>query len=390
MTSPITNATAIKHKAIWHGLQVALILALVMGFGRFAYTALYPYMVADGVLTVAQGSIVASANYLGYLVGALFAVSIKADKSPLFAVVALLGTCACLGLMSVLSGEMGVFWLMAVRFLAGAFSAIGIVSASMWLLAKQKHTTATPLMYAGVGFGIALSSELVVWGVGAGFGSSFLWGVLAILALVLSLMVVRGLFFEHHHDKPQTVSSPAIKPKLTANALIILYGLAGFGYIITATYLPLLVNLALPDVNVGHIWAVFGLSAVPSCFVWHDIHVRFGTRWALTANLLTQVVGVMLSIIMPNMVGYLMSALLVGGAFMGTVTIVMPVAQAIKSGVNHGKNLIALATLAYSIGQIIAPLIAGGLYQLSQSFIPALGIATFALLMGAIIAYQKA
>ena len=116
------------------------------------------------------------------------------------------------------------------------------------------------------------------------------------------------IIYSKNQGGTQTATPFIINPKLSANALILLYGLAGFGYIITATYLPLLVSLALPDVDVGHIWAVFGLSAVPSCFVWHDIHVRFGTRWALTANLLTQVIGVMLPIMMPNVVGYLISA----------------------------------------------------------------------------------
>lgn len=148
-----------KSSAIKNGLEAALILALVMGFGRFAYTALYPYMVTDDVLSVAQGGVAASANYVGYLVGALFAVRIKADKSNLFTLIALIGTSVCLGLMLMLSGAL---WLGGVRFLAGVFSALGIVSASMWLLAKQKHTGTTPLMYAGVGLGIALSSELVV------------------------------------------------------------------------------------------------------------------------------------------------------------------------------------------------------------------------------------
>lgn len=148
-----------KSSAIKNGLEAALILALVMGFGRFAYTALYPYMVTDGMLSVTQGSVAASANYVGYLVGALFAVRIKADKSSVFTLIALIGTSVCLGLMSMISGAL---WLGGVRFLAGVFSALGIVSASMWLLAKQKNTGTTPLMYAGVGLGIALSSELVV------------------------------------------------------------------------------------------------------------------------------------------------------------------------------------------------------------------------------------
>lgn len=374
-----------KSSTLKNGLESALILALVMGFGRFAYTALYPYMVTDDVLSVAQGSVVASANYVGYLVGALLAVRIKADKSNVFALIALIGTSVCLALMSVLSGAL---WVGAVRFLAGVFSALGIVSASMWLLAKQKHTTATPLMYAGVGFGIALSSELVVWGVGAGVNSSGLWLWLSVLASVLSLLVLHGLFLQKPTGNPQASNALIITPKLTANALIALYGLAGFGYIITATYLPLLINMVLPDVNVGHVWAVFGLSAVPSCFVWHMIHVRMGTRVALIANFTAQIIGVMFPIIMPNMAGYLMSALLVGGAFMGTVTIVMPVAQMIAK--NTGKNLIALATLSYSIGQIVGPLVAGGLYGITQSFTPALGLATVALILGAVICHQRA
>lgn len=374
-----------KSLAIKNGLESALILALVMGFGRFAYTALYPYMVTDGVLSVAQGSVVASANYVGYLVGALLAVRIKADKSNVFALIALFGTSVCLGLMSVLSGAV---WLGGVRFLAGVFSALGIVSASMWLLAKQKHTGITPLMYAGVGLGIALSSQLVVWGVNTGFDSSGLWRWLGVLAVVLSLLVLHGLFFQKSTGNPQSNNAFIATPKLTANALIMLYGLAGFGYIITATYLPLLVKMVLPEVNVGHIWAVFGLSAVPSCFVWHTVHVRFGTRVALIANFTTQIIGVMFPIVMPNMAGYLMSALLVGGAFMGTVTIVMPVAQMIAK--DSGKNLIALATLSYSIGQIVGPLVAGGLYGATQSFAPALGLATVALMLGAVICHKRA
>lgn len=35
-----------------NGLEAALMLAVVMGFGRFAYTALYPYMVNEQILGI--------------------------------------------------------------------------------------------------------------------------------------------------------------------------------------------------------------------------------------------------------------------------------------------------------------------------------------------------
>ena len=51
-------------------IAAAVILAIGMGFGRFAFTAIYPHMVTEGVLSLRDGSLAASANYAGYLLGA--------------------------------------------------------------------------------------------------------------------------------------------------------------------------------------------------------------------------------------------------------------------------------------------------------------------------------
>ncbi|MDE2300240.1 MAG: YbfB/YjiJ family MFS transporter, partial [Burkholderiales bacterium] len=42
-----------------------------MGIGRFAFTPLLPMMLHDGVIDLRSASWLASANYLGYLAGAL-------------------------------------------------------------------------------------------------------------------------------------------------------------------------------------------------------------------------------------------------------------------------------------------------------------------------------
>ncbi|MEP7068945.1 MAG: YbfB/YjiJ family MFS transporter, partial [Usitatibacter sp.] len=52
-------------------------LAAAMGVGRFAFTPILPMMQAEGSLEVAQGGWLASANYLGYLVGGLTAIRIS-------------------------------------------------------------------------------------------------------------------------------------------------------------------------------------------------------------------------------------------------------------------------------------------------------------------------
>src|SRR4051812_29092118 len=48
-------------------------LAVAMGIGRFAFTPILPMMRDDAGLSVAAGGWLASANYLGYLLGALWA-----------------------------------------------------------------------------------------------------------------------------------------------------------------------------------------------------------------------------------------------------------------------------------------------------------------------------
>ena len=48
-----------------------LSLAVAMGIGRFAFTPLLPMMLHDGVIDLSAASWLATANYLGYWLGAM-------------------------------------------------------------------------------------------------------------------------------------------------------------------------------------------------------------------------------------------------------------------------------------------------------------------------------
>lgn len=366
-----------------NGLEAALMLAVVMGFGRFAYTALYPYMVNEQILGIEQGSWAAAANYLGYLIGAIWTIRIKLNQAHQWALVALLGTAITLGALYLTS--LGVL-IISIRLLAGVFSAVGIVATSMWLLGQRQKLNAAPIMYAGVGLGIAASAQLVAV-MSERWLSPQIWLMLALMALAVTALVIHGLFFEQSQDSPVSASIAATNSRLDAQALPVLYGLAGFGYIITATYLPLLITLAVASADIEFVWTAFGLSVIPSCFIWYQISRRLGTRMALVLNMLMQAIGVILPVALPYAMGYMLSALLVGGGFMGTVTLVMPIAKQLTT--KTGKNLIAIATVAYSIGQILGPIVSAQLYRWTQGFEMSLVLAMIALLMGAMIAWQK-
>ena len=143
-----------------------LSLAAAMGIGRFAFTPLLPMMLSDGVIDLPSASWLASANYLGYLVGALlctFQPWIWKHLRFLPAVAASSWVRAGLVATTLLTLGMALhlpaLWPL-LRFAAGVASALVFVYTSGWCLAQLARLGAPALggiMYAGPGAGIALS-----------------------------------------------------------------------------------------------------------------------------------------------------------------------------------------------------------------------------------------
>ncbi|HVR54300.1 MAG TPA: YbfB/YjiJ family MFS transporter, partial [Pseudorhodoferax sp.] len=382
--SPVRRAAlAALLRALRPSLEAALILAVGMGVSRFAFTAVYPQMVREGLLSLPHAGLAASANYGGYLLGALAAMRARPQHALRVCLASAAGSIACLAALGLLENAAGII---AVRALAGAFSALAMVAAALWLFEHRRQLHGAPVLFGGVGLGIALSSELLVLAQAMQLHSHGLWLVLALACTLLSLAAVPGMA-RGGVAAPTTDAGPAQAPAagqaqaVQATPLLAVYGMAGFGYIITATYLPLLVQQALPALAPAHVWALFGLGAIPSCFLWHRLHARLGTRGALAANLAVQALGVAMPLLSASPLGYLLSAVLVGATFMGTVTIALPAAR--LAGAATGRPLVARMTVVYSLGQIAGPLAASALYAQSHSFSGALAAATAVLVAAA-------
>lgn len=371
--------------ALGPALAASLILAIGMGFGRFAFTGLYPVMVNDGFLTVHGGTLAASANYAGYLLGALLVSKAKPAHARGLCLWATVGSILCMALLGVLNAATVII---LVRGLAGLCSAVSMVAASLWLLQHMGHGHGAPILYAGVGVGIVLSAELIALGHHAGFASPALWLVLAGASLVLAIAASPALGLQPEPApasgaRPEARAAGRGTPLAQALRLIALYGLAGFGYIVTATYLPLFIKDALGPVDPIHVWAVFGFGAVPSCFFWHWLQVRAGTRRSLTLNLVVQGIGVVLPVFSQSAISYLLSAFLVGGTFVGTVTIAMPAARRVAHAVRF--SMLAVMTAVYGVGQIVGPLVANAILASTHSFSGSLLAAGGALVVAAVL-----
>src|SRR5258706_12897178 len=138
-------------------------LAVAMGIGRFAFTPILPMMLEDAVvsaagggLTVAGGGWLASANYLGYLAGALWAgaASVRAAVAIRAGLVAI----ALSTLAMALDAGFGAWALL--RFAAGVASAWVLVHTSSWCLERLiplGRPILAGVLFAGVGTGVALA-----------------------------------------------------------------------------------------------------------------------------------------------------------------------------------------------------------------------------------------
>ena len=330
----------------------ALSLAVAMGIGRFAFTPVLPLMIRHGQLDLVAGGWIAAANYLGYLAGALTARKLPGRATQL----ALLGLVLTVVLTAAMAWPGAWLW-GTWRFLAGMASAWVFVATAVWCLGALGQAgipQAASLVYAGVGAGIALAG-LHGWAAGvANVTASALWLQLALLALVLSLPVVFVLRqISTSTLAPAAPAAPGAAPGVSWG-LIFCYGVMGFGYILPATFLPVLARNVVDDpASFGLAWPVFGGIAAVSTIVagrWLQRRPHIEV-WAVCQALMG--VGTLLPSLCTHGFVILLSALLVGGTFMIVTLAGVQVARARTQG--DPRNAVGRMTAAFAIGQIAGP-----------------------------------
>lgn len=335
-----------------------LALAVAMGIGRFAFTPVLPMMLQDGRLTIAGGGLLASANYLGYLIGALsaMAVRIRADR-------AIRGGLLAIGLTTLaMSLPMGFATWALLRLLAGIASAWVLISVSAWCfeaLAGYHRPVLNSMVFAGVGTGIAMAGMLCIALIYYGANSSHAWGMLGALAMAVTVVIWKVFTppAESGAARPST-SVAHVRWNAQSVRLICCYGVFGFGYIIPATFLPVMAKRALQNSTLfGWSWPVFGLAAVLSTLAVAPLIRRLGTRRLWMICQCVMAAGVALPALWPHVAAVFTAALCVGGTFMVITLVAMQEAKQ-AAGV-HATVLMAAMTSAFAAGQIIGPLTVG-------------------------------
>ena len=384
-------------------ITCALALATAMGIGRFAFTPLLPMMLADGVVDLPGASWLASANYLGYLVGALLCTFQPLIWSRLKTLPPVLSTTWLRGgLVATCILTLGMAlhvpalwpWL---RFAAGVASAFVFVFTSGWCLARLAERNASNLgglMFTGPGAGIAISGVLASGMVALQWKAAAGWLIFGVLACVLTAITWRTFGLKLATPAPVKTESAA----LTANTttiftsrwhmiwLAIAYGLDGLGYIITATFLPVIARQAMPgSAWLDLFWPLFGLAVIAGALISTRISLKGDLRYILAASYLMQAVGVIITVWLPTPLGFALGSLLLGLPFTAITFFAMQEVRRLKP--HSVASYTGLITAVYGLGQIVGPPLAAWLLSRSatvgQGFNLALEIAASSLVLGA-------
>jgi predicted MFS family arabinose efflux permease len=333
------------------------VLAVVMGFGRFAYTPLLAVMRHDAGLTVALSGVLASANLAGYLCGALAATQ-RAMRTRRY-----LALCVASIVVVATTAAMALpqEWWIPARFVTGVASGIAFVlTVSLFLdrSIRVARAGAIAIVFSGVGLGIALAGSLVPLFASIG-GSRVAWlGVatasLAILAIALPQIDDEPIATA---DTPATVVARENTRSGAFAWLCVAYGIEGFAYIIPATFLVTMVDAAPGLARFsGFAWVVVGLVAAPAATMWAWIGRRIGKDAAFVAALTVQALGLLATIAIPGIVGALLLAATLGSTFVGITSLASALGREMRP---HATGVaIGILTVTYGIGQILGPLVA--------------------------------
>ena len=397
----ITNEAAIA----WIGLYC---LAVVMGYGRFLFTATLPDIMTQLSLSTAIAGWMASINYIGYFIGALIAMFVPQRLTwqmlMFWTIVSVITT------MLLVVPEMSLNLWYVIRLLSGIASGVAMILSSSLVIqsfSNERRSVLSALHYAGIGVGISLSAVLTWWLLVLGYHFDIIWLVAGVSSLPLLWLLyglrpvgiaadTSGEVGQEHsqHNSAQLSISQAYTNFKRAlyeaivghtKAILLLsasYVLAGFGYITSATFLPVMAAQRLTTQNYAGllIWLLVGIFAMLSNPLWGALAKRIGEIKTLMGLTLLQAFGMFLPLWFEGALGLYANAVILGLTFVGMVSMTLTIIKNINPA--YSNLLIGLATLAYALGQFIGPLVTVALAGQDDNFNAGLLVAAIGLMIG--------
>ena len=358
-------------------------LTIAVGIGRFSYTPILPYMISELSLTTTEAGLIASSNYLGYLLGSLIPIFLQFPKNIrsifIYSIFISIISLFAMGLTNTFE----VFIL--IRFIHGIFSAFVLILGTSLIVShvqKKGKIFLGTAHFSGVGLGMALSAIVVSYLGFLNFTWDELWFSIGILAIMLSFQIIKFTPIQKAEVKYNLKSKN--KTSLGFSLITISYGLYGFGYVAFGTFISTMSRLTPGlEKTEPYVWFVVGVTGIPSVFFWNWFGSKIGNDIGLFLANLILGLGVLFSVLINNEFGIFISCILFGLSFVPITSMCLLEGQKRFSGSFIVST--AILTFSFSIGQMIGPYLSGLLTDYYGSFFFSMIISGIILIFGSFL-----
>ncbi|SHG89040.1 YbfB/YjiJ family MFS transporter [Pollutimonas bauzanensis] len=362
--------------------------AVSVGFARFGYALILPAMKTDLHLNYAQAGWLNTANSLGYLLGAVLAIYFVARLGNR----ALFVWGIALTTLSLLANGMthDFQWLTLFRFLAGLGAAGTFICGGV--LSGVLGARAIVIFFSGGGIGMLLSGAALPWLFSLTGAAAWPVAWLAIGAICVPLAIAAALAARAIAE-PSVPGTQASWPWRHCAAEFIAYFFFGLGYIAYMTFMIAWVNRHIGEsahlaAATSVMWIILGAMTLAAPLLWRRLFSGRRDGRPMGLALLVLALGAALPLLLPNLAGIWLSAMLVGGSVFMVPSAVTGFVKANLPAPAWGGAL-AVATSLFAIGQTIGPVACGWISDLTGSLSSGLAASAAVLFLAALLALQQ-
>lgn len=367
-----------------------------LGLARFAFGMVLPDMQLNLGMNATQAGIVGSANFMGYFLGLFVVGRWYAHYGPMRLISRALWTQGIAMVLMALSSHylvVALFFVVAGFF--GALANIGIMTHIAQSVPSSIKGRATGIVVAGIGFAVILSGIVtpsvavfvqnpwrISWAVFALF--VIFAGIVSFLKITPKAIIASDNSKIHDTLNLQTILKTCAFWQ--TGILFFIFGLCAIMFM--TFFVAALEESWQVDVGIsGIFWAILGVSSLFSGPLFGMASDRFGRHFTLGVLFGLQGLAHLLIALHVPFWGVFLSA-----AIFGLSTWAVPSIMATLSselfGSNHTARILALVTLFFGVGQMIGPLMAGILRDLTGNYNLAFLMSTLLLWVGVFIAFK--
>lgn len=369
-------------------LSLFLCLSMCLGIGilRFSYTALLPVTREAYDWTTNFASLLGSANLLGYLMGAFWALKLPQNqKLPFYIQMA-----AITGVLSLLAcafADFSASWYIGWRVLSGVSGGL-LMILSPSIIAQccqpEDRLSINFIGFSGIGLGVLTATLFLPWldRIATQTAWLLLFTCSALICIVLILLLHQ---FKPHltNQATQTTTSPVFNGLFLA--LLMVYASSAFAYVphslFWIDYLSNTLHLNLYWINFN--WILYGIGSALGAFVAFLLARKFGNFTALKILYSVYVLAILITVLNVYPIFTFASSFLTGMlnpavVFLTSYTILQLFHQ-------QYKKLWSIATLVFATTQLIGGLTFSTLQKCGASYHHQFMLASFVLLIGTLI-----